>query len=529
MKLARAIWLGVLLVLAATAGAKAGAAAPQSKYLIKDVAAPQPADYLIIAGDRFAGHLDALADHRAGQGYTVAIARMSDVKARYKTIRAFLAHAVQKWKPRPRFLLLAGDVETVPTVVKKARMSAGFRRAKTATDFDYARPLGETVLLHVGRLPCDTAKELGVMIRKTIDYETKLPGGPWQRKLGFIATVGGYGKKIDALLEKVATTVLTSVIPPTYDIEAAYANPNSVYCPYPPDIHAKAMRMLNDGALIYFFVGHGSSSGVAELRWRGRSYEVLHSRHAPQINVRNGLPILLLFTCSAGKYDASDCLGENFLKAPKGPVACVAASRTIREYGNMLFARASAVAIASDAKTIGELVTQAKRTVTAHKFSTFRLQADAFGMMMTGRKALEPIRKDIVEQYNLLGDPALVIRRPKLDIEVRVTDSEVRVSAPGRKRVVLTLECPPGRFARPLPAIARDDPKYKARMNARFRSANDKVLKRWRIDLKGGRGAVTFTRPSKPGAYYVKAAAGGSVGWSKLVVAPKPSTAPAGK
>jgi len=511
----------LLPLLAMLACAAAASARPGSTHLIADPAAPQRVDYLVVCGDAFAGGLDVLAGHRAGQGLAVGIVKMSAVTAKFKSIRPFLAHAVARWtKPAPRHLLLVGDVDTVPTVVKKGRLRGWGGSKDLATDFDYARPLDGRVRLHVGRFPCDTPAELAVMVRKTLDYETRLAPGGWQHRLKFVASVGGYSKEIDTLLESIGMQIAATGVPADFDVQAAYGSPNSPFCPYPPRFNRHVLEMFNEGSLLALFVGHGSRTSVARLVWRGRGYRIFGARDAAALKVRQGLPILTVIACHTGRFDAADCLGETYLKTPAGPVAFIGGSRVTQPYGNGLFARAFILGFFSKARTLGEALTSAKQHVLAHPFSLFRLQVDTACAGIQGKDALGPMRADVVEHYNLLGDPALVIRRPKRDITVTLDRTTLRILAPGREAVDLTLECARLDFLHPLPAIAPDDPDFEKKISDRYQKAHDKVIRRWAVKLKDGKGAVTFEPPKRPGTYFFKASAGGSVGSAKLTVPP---------
>ena len=504
-------------LLAAACSAHAGEA---SKYLIADPSAAQRIDYLMISGDKFAGGLDALAAHRSKQGRAVGIVTMSAVKAKFKSVRGFLAHAVKTWtKPTPKFLLLVGDVDAVPAVVKPGAIREWQSDPDLATDFDYARPAGK-IQLHVGRFPCDTMKDLAVMIRKTIDYETKLPGGAWQRKLNFVASVGGYGKEVDAMLEAMGMAILGSSVPVRYDVQAAYGNPSSPYCPFPPKFNSHVIDMFNGGSLLYLFVGHGSTRGVASIAWRGRTYPIFGARDAPALNCKRGLPILVVVACSTGRYDASDCLGEMYLKAENGPVAFIGGSRVTQPYANGLFAKAFVGRFFGKTKTLGGALTWAKWSVLANRFSFFRLQVNAIGAVMQGEEFLKPMREDVVQHYNLLGDPALGIRKPRADIRLTVEGAKVHVEAPGRDKVELTLECDRLAFRHPVPDLDEGAANFEERITERYRNAHDKVIRRWPVALKDGKAAVEFERPAKPGRYVFKASGGGSAGSATFTVAP---------
>ena len=516
---------GVLFVLCVAASAAWGA--EPSKYLLADPAAPQRIDYLVIAGDRFANGLAALADHRAKQGYAVGIVTMSSINAKFRSIPEFLKHAVTAWKkPAPTYLLLVGDVDAVPATVKPGALKGWLSDADLATDFDYARPLGGRISFHVGRFPCDTLDELAVMVRKTIAYETALPAGAWQHRLGFVASVGGYSKQIDALLETIGMMVGTGSVPPAFDIAAAYGSPNSPYCPYPPKFNAAALDLFNRGSLLYLFAGHGSVRGVADIEWKGELYPIFSEDDARHLNVKDGLPIFVVIACSTGQYDDDDCLGETYMKAEKGPVAFIGGSRVTQPYGNGLFAKAFVDALFLPSRTLGEALTRAKVDVLTNNLSMFRLQADALGSMMQGKDLLAPMRSDVVRHYNLFGDPALVIRHPKRNIKVTARGAVAEIEAPGHKKVELTLECERSVLLHPVPEIGEDDPKAEAKMTERYRGALDKVIERRTVQLKDGKGAVEFKRPTAPGRYFLKASDGSSVGSAMIEVQP-PETTPA--
>ena len=507
------IILGVAALLLCLVIATGSAAA--GEYLLADPQGPHRVDYLVVAGEPFADKLDALCDHRAGQGYRVGIVRMPDVAAEFDSLRAFLHHAVTRWEPpAPKYLLLVGDVDTVPTVVAPGALRGWMSCPDLATDFDYARPSGGPIQLHVGRFPSRTPAELERMVRKTLDYEANLPGGGWQRRLKFVAGVGGYGEAIDRMLEDIAESMIATSVPPVFDIRAAHASPTSPFCPYPPGFNEHAVEMFNRGSLLYMYVGHGSPTGVDDIRWRGRAYPVLRVADADKLAIREGLPIMTVIACHTGAFDGDeDSLGERFVKAARGPVAFIGGSRVTQPYANALFAEAFVGAFFGGPETLGEVLSQAKSTVIAHAFSFRRMQIDAMGGAVQGRENLPKMRQDVVRQYNLLGDPALVIRRPALDIELEVRDGELHVAAPHLETVELTLEYDRITHRRMLPEQVPDPAALEEQMTERYRRAHDTLLRRWEIALNDGAGSTPFVAPERPGRYILKAAGGSSSGF----------------
>ncbi len=492
-----------------------------SKYRLADPAAPQRVDWLVVAGDAFADRLDALAAHRERQGLRPGIVSMTDLSAKFPGVREFVAHAVEKWeKPAPANLLLVGDVDAVPAVVRPGAARGFMSEADLATDYDYACPGAELEpALHVGRLPCDTPEELDAMVRKILDYETAVKPGPWQKKVAFVVGEAGFGKELDAFIERQFIQIVGGGLPPAYDIEVAYASPRSPYCPYPPRFDQNAVRLLNEGSLFYVFVGHGSRTGVDNIRWKDKAYDILEATHAGKIEVKAGLPVMVVIACSTGQYDhEEDCVGETFLKRPRGPVAFLGGSRVTQPYANGLIGKALVDQSFGDVKTLGEAVTRAKKQVLAHGTTPFHQQADFMAAMAQGKESLEPMRRDVVRHYNLLGDPALVLRKPEPSIRLSVKGDIATVEA-AAPEVALTLECPREKSARPLPQADENAADFEMKAVERYRAANDRVLGSWKVRLAGGKGTQKFPLPKESGTYWLKAYAPGMVGAVEVVVA----------
>jgi hypothetical protein len=190
-------------------------------------------------------------------------------------------------------------------------------------------------------------------------------------------------------------------------------------------------------------------------------------------------------------------------------------------YANVLLGLGLVEHVLSDTRTIGEALTRAKRETLEHRLSPLTVQADIVGLLDDKAEDLEPMRRDAVILYNLLGDPALVIRRPKADIALRFQDGRVEVEAPGRAQVELTLEYARTASVRPVPPLVADDPDPEARMRERYRFANDRVIRRWTVSLAGGRTSAELKLSDEIGTYVLKAWADGSAGAEAVAVLEK--------
>ena len=484
-----------------------------SPYLERDLDRVR-AEYLVVAPPAFVDALDPLCAHRA-KAYSVAIVRTDDVARRHGRGPDGVARLVADVKPR--FLLLAGDAEAIPPYVR----ASAYTSEKYASD----RTLATDHLFGgvVGRMPADTPGELAAMIEKTIEYETALQGGAWQKKMAFVIGVGGFGGLVDAVIEKHFKTIVTQDLPAPYDLELAYAKPSSPYCAYPPKFNENVIRLLNDGALFFVYIGHGLRHGFDEIPYKDRNYPILRVKDVASLDVRRGRPVMIVLACDTGKFDPgdSDCIGEELMKRRGGPVAFIGGSRITQPYGNALLGR-YLVQSGFDLKipTLGEVLWKAKEAVTAADTSLLRRQADALATMMQGPGTLGPMRKDVILHYNLLGDPALRLRRVPGTIDLEVSPAREFITVMGAAKegpVELTFECARDAFCHPTDLKGKSAAERVAR---RYRNANNKVIRRSKAALKDGLFDAVIDLPKKlePGTYWVKAYAPGAFGAARVVI-----------
>jgi hypothetical protein len=484
--------------------------AADSKYLQRDLERVA-ADWLAVAPPDLAEALDPLCDLRA-RTLRVAIVRTDDVAAKHGPGPEGIAKLVAAVKPK--YLLLAGDADTVPTFLRRS----AYTSEKFASDPDLATDhlFGAVT----GRLPADTAGELSDMAAKIVEYETAARPGPWRRKVAFVTGEGGFGPLIDAILESQFSAVVTNNLPPGYDVEMAYAKPSSMYSWYPPKFNEKALDLLNEGSLFYAYVGHGMRSCFDDVRWNGFAYPILEAKDAKKVDVRNGLPVMVVIACNTGEYDSKlgDCIGETLFKRRRGPVAFIGGTRVTQPYGNALLGHHLVEQIFhARARTLGDAFWTAKGVVSGEDGSTLRKQADAIAGLVQGFGSLEAMRRDVVLHYNLLGDPALALPLPADEIRLLPRG----MPGPGRLFTItgaarngpveLTFECPRNRFHHPVD-LAGDT--VEAQLTRRYRNANDKVVARASATARDGAFEAELELPKdlKPGRYVLKASQDAAIG-----------------
>ncbi|MCP4663278.1 MAG: hypothetical protein GY856_48415, partial [bacterium] len=390
------------------------------------------ADYLMIVHPRLIAAIEPLAEFHRRRGLSVEVVDVVDVYDEFnhgifhpRAIRDFLDHAYHHWtSPRPRFVLLVGDASwdtknEDPDDVLYAnftyRPGAGgqFRRMQSATyetsselkhrnlvpTWSYFMSEGHAASdnwfvavdgdgddfhpdMAIGRFPVTEPEEVAAIVEKTIRYASNEGLGPWRRNLLWIANENpGFQKQTDQLVEPLVRRGFAPV--KVYPSLEESSN----------ERHQEAIsRALNRGQLLVHFFGHGG-----RFIWRTAPPDFKKNRdlftldHLDQLEPTAGISIILSMTCYSAPFDHpnADSIGEKFLRLPdRGAVAVLAASW--RNSPRAAFSRALLEELTSPG-ALGEAIMRAKQ---------------AYGF------------RDLIEQYNLLGDPATPVALPRLAVKL---------------------------------------------------------------------------------------------------------------
>lgn len=381
------------------------------------------ADYLVIAHPRLAAAVAPLVALRRSQGLSVAEIDVRDVYDEWsagvtdpRAIRDFVDYAFHHWQaPAPRFLLLVGDASwdgknehpvgaspdwafklsdraefiqngSTPYASKEVAASRnliptwgyGSAEGHAAGDNAFVAIDGDDELpdLAVGRFPVIAPSEVEAIVAKIVAYETAPVPGDWHSRILWVTNEESYTQKSsDTLAAELAPRGFTArkvypvpVVPPTSDDQVALRG------------------ALDEGALIVHFFGHGG-----RYIWRTAAPDLASQRDlfdlsdVEALSPTGMLPLVLSMTCYSAPFDhpTADSIGEKLLREPgKGAVAVFAASwrnGPREEWSRMLFEELL------ESPTVGEAIEHVKRR------STY---------------------PDLIQQYNLLGDPALRLALP---------------------------------------------------------------------------------------------------------------------
>jgi len=401
-----------------------------------------PADTLVICPREFQPSLKPWVDYRTKQGHSIKIADPKD--------SAFgIGQLIKKESLSKRLenVVLIGDCRidadrknrgnTVPTDYIKAKINVKYGAvADIATDNKYADLDGDgSPDLTIGRIPVDTAGQLDIIVKKIIDYEQRLTHGLWQRKINLVAGVGGFGVVEDRVVETTTKKLITDIIPSAFDVSVTFASWSSPFCPDPRKFSATAIERLNEGAMFWVYVGHGHYNQLDRVNVAYKQYRIFDVSQMDQIKSRAGMPIAIFLACNTCGFDhASDCIGEELIKRPQGPVAVLGGSRVTMPYGmGVMSLELMQDFFAKKHETLGQLILAAKqRMVKDHQGkSEYREMVDVLGKAFSPNASeLEQERNEHVHLMHLVGDPLLRISKP-LPVKV-LAASEAKAGSPLR-------------------------------------------------------------------------------------------------
>jgi hypothetical protein len=393
------------------------------------------ADYIMVTHERLRDSIQPLADFYRQRGLAVEVVDIQDVYDEFnfgilhpKALKDFLSHAYHSWRPpAPRFVLLVGDAswdakneqhdeEQYPASTYSPAHGTVFSGIPAATYYGPGAELSHRNLIPtwsyltydghaagdnwfvsvdgddelpdmaVGRFPVTEPSEVSAIVEKTIRYQAHPEYGPWRSRMLWITSEQpGFMQMSDQLADTFAKRGF---------------EPDKVYPPPDPAAAVQDQQKLRDaldrGELLVHFVGHGGRyiwrTGPPD--WQ-KHRDLFNLEDIDKLQPSARLPIVVSMTCYSAPFDhpSADSIGEKFLRVPgKGAVAVIAASWRNAPYRSM--SEDVYRELTEGGGTVGEAVQKVKRKNLHHEF---------------------------LEQYNLLGDPALVVATPRLRIEVEPT------------------------------------------------------------------------------------------------------------
>ena len=247
----------------------------------------------------------------------------------------------------------------------------------------------------IGRFPVNSVEEAKIMVDKTIAYAENENAGAWQNTLVFMGDDGDDNRHMRDLNEA-AEEIMT--LHPGYTVKKiiwdAYDRESSSTGYRYPEVTRLIKQAQQQGALIMDYAGHGSEVQVSHE-------SVLRINDFAAFTNRN-LPLWITASCDLMPFDGiSETIGETAVLNPRGgAVAFFGTTRTVyatqNKVINMAFLRHVLSKVDGKPITIGEAQRRAKNELIEKgtDLSTNKLQ------------------------YSLLGDPALALHQPQMEVIV---------------------------------------------------------------------------------------------------------------
>jgi hypothetical protein len=386
-------------------------------------------DYLIVSHASLIDAIAPLADFHRQRGLRVGV---FDVAALYdafndgiphpRAIRNFVQHAWNDWPgPKPRFLLLVGKASfdirhatyddstyakfadyqpeiAVPGGFMEvpgtpyAQQPAHLADSNLVPTWQFPSPEGQSASdnpfgtigddwhpkVAVGRFPVVRPDEVAAIVDKTLRYFREPRLGEWRRDVMFITDES-------EAFKRASDEIAGSLGDEGFAADKVYASKDEA----DNLAHQAAIREgLQEGRLLVHFIGHGGRyiwrTGPPDLR---KNHDLFTLDDVASLSNGDRLPVILSMTCYSAPFDnpSEDSIGERFLREPgRGAVAVFAASW--RNSPSPEFSKSLIGEMLAPGATIGEAIVRAKASITS---------------------------RTLVEMYNLLGDPAIVLERPR--------------------------------------------------------------------------------------------------------------------
>ena len=398
----------------------------------QDLHNSQPTDYLIITNNLLQAEAERLATfHRQKNNLKVVVITVDRIFNEFSSgsqdpvairdlVKMYFDKAGANVATRPKYLLLFGDAsfDYKSRIPANINLVPAYQNAifldplSTYTSDDFFGFLDDneninsglvTNLLDVGigRIPAKNMSEAKNYVDKVVAYYAKDSFGPWRNIVSIIADDEDNNLHLQDA-ELISGTVSAN---PVFNIQKiyldAYQQQSGPAGSRYPGVNETINNRIDNGTLIFNFIGHGGSARLAE--------EVILDQ--PMINGwinSNRLPLFVTATCDFAPYDNpfSNSIGENILLRPKtGAIAMMTTTRLVFSFSNRIMNN-NYMQFATQPDASGRYRSLGEAVMAAKNF-TYQSSGD----VINNRK------------FTLLGDPALTLGFPRLKVKTTKVNS----------------------------------------------------------------------------------------------------------
>jgi hypothetical protein len=322
-------------------------------------------NYLIISAPAFVSACAPFVTYRQDQGYTVTVVSTASAGSTTAAIKAYIQGRYDNPTTRPTNILLVGDVADIPawpTTTQDAPWTDLYYTTLAGTDYFPDA--------NIGRFSATTSAQVTNMINKTIYMETH--STDLAKRATFLASTDRY-----TTTEGTHNYVIdTDMIPHEYTCQKRYYHSG-----------ATTQQVLADlalGQIFCVYSGHGFETGWAD----GPPV----STSDVQALTNTVFPFVYAFTCLSGSYASTpECFAETWLRSVTGAASYWGSSVTSYWDEDDILERA-----------LFDAIYGAQNTANGPSFLAGK-------MAVYNRYGNTSMVQRYFEQYNLFGDPALVL------------------------------------------------------------------------------------------------------------------------
>jgi hypothetical protein len=480
--------------------------------------AQEPApQWIVVTPPEFREALAPLVHQRRTQGFKVVVIQTTDVLSQQQLrdrdgtpLQAKLNEFFRESKSSSYVLLaggfgMGGLTNASSAVVPPLRGITG-RMKGESTDSGYGLPAPDgTPTVAVGRFPARDRGELGAMVRKTLSFEQDAQPAPWRNRLLLLIGNPGGGPLAEMFMQQSLADHLAT-LHPAWQVRMTFNVASSpYYLPRPRDREA-ALRYLQEGEMFSVYLGHSSPAGL------GLDARFITRKDWAEVRIPHGGGPFFTLGCFALQSSAkADGYGLAAMRNPAGPVAVIGATGETYSAPGQLAVEGllGSWTLPAFPVRVGDywLAVQAGLARGKMDSTTFALldMADGTG----GKVPLAAQRREHLEMWLLLGDPALRLPVVPVDISLRTDQpirpgTEVDVSGllpDGLKdaTVRVSLERPlnsvPTNLEEPPPNSPADREARERVFMARHQSANSFVLATTEAKASGNHFTASVTAP----------------------------------
>lgn len=298
-------------------------------------------------------------------------------------------------------LILVGDGDRVgakPQYVPAKVVSRYGPESRLATDQPIREAQGADV---VARLPFTNAESLSAYLDRVIECDRRLTS--WSDlRLQFTAGVGGFSPVVDAAIEGAAKRLIRELSSPAQEISL-----NRVTEPW---------ERSGERGGVWVWLGHGLRDRLPGVRATTAE------------SLTGGADFAVLLACYTGDFTApDDCIAEQLLKSPGGPVVVIASTRVSMPYGNARLGGELLSAVSSQpGSSIGESFASAREASLKESHNPRLAGLDPLAALLGGDSTSLPHERwDHAQMYHLLGDPlCMVDQSTTLSVKVKPTTQQ---------------------------------------------------------------------------------------------------------